>query len=72
MNIVTLFVAPDGIHIGVKSLALIKIISLEGETLPLRQGVDYLTVGVRRGHVKLDRALVSVKVVIKTRHAVNK
>ena len=72
VEIVQLLVPADGVHVGVESGALLELIPFQGQTLPLGQGVDHLTLGPHIGDVKGDGAFHTVEVVVQSGGAVHK
>ena len=66
VEVVDLFVAADGVHIGEKSLAGVELIALECQTLPLRQRMDDLRVYTDVGDVEAHRTLVPIQIIIQT------
>ena len=64
MEVVYLFVAADGIHIGKQALADVELVALQRQPLPLRKRMDDLRLGVYVGNVKTDRPLVAVQVIV--------
>ena len=64
VQVIQLFVPPDGVHVGVESLSHRELIPVEGHTLPLGQRVDHLGVPARGGDVKGDGPLHTVQVVV--------
>ena len=61
-----LLVSADGVHIGVKALAHVEAVALQGQALPLGQGVDHLGVLAYAGDIEADGALHAVEVVVQT------
>ena len=64
MEIVQFLVPADGVHVGVQPLPHRELVAVEGQALPLGQGVDHLGVPPRVGHVEGHRALHAVEVVV--------
>ena len=64
VEVVHLFVAPDGVHIGEQALADVELVALEGQPLPLGERMDDLRVDADIGNVERDGALDTVEVVI--------
>ena len=61
------FVAPDGVHVGVKALALIEVVLAQRPALPLGQRLHNLALrAVHGGNIKGDRALDAVQVIVET------
>ena len=66
VEVIDLFVAADGVHIGKQTLADVELIALERETLPLGQRLHHLRIRTNVGNVKSDRTLHAVQVVVQT------
>ena len=64
MDVVQLLVPADGVHIGVQAVSHGEVIALQGQPLPLRQGVDHLGFLAHGGDIEGDRPLVAVQIVI--------
>ena len=60
VQVVDLFVAPDGVHIGEEALADVELVALEGKALPLGQRLHDLGVGADVGDIEGDGALDAV------------
>ena len=67
MEVVDLFVAADGVHVGEQALADLEVVALERKTLPLGQRMNDLGIGADVGNVKGDGTLDAVEVVVQTR-----
>ena len=60
-------VAPDGVHVGVESLALVEVILAQRPALPLGKRLHDLTLGAADGgDIKGDRAFNAVEIVVET------
>ena len=68
VDVVQIVLVPaDGVHIGVKALAHVEAVALQGQALPLGQGVDHLGVlAPDAGDVEPDGTLRAVQVVVQT------
>ena len=66
MEVVHLFVAADGVHIGEQALADIELVALERQTLPLGEALHDLRVVVDVGDIEADGALHAVEVIVQT------
>ena len=64
MEVVGNLVPADGVHVGDQTLAHGEVVVVQGQTLPLSQGVDHLGVPLGGGHVEGDGALHAVQVVV--------
>ncbi len=65
MQIVRVFVPPDGIHIRIQAFTMIKSISFEGHSLPLRQGMNDLHLfPAQSPDVKDNRPFHPIQVVV--------
>ena len=67
VEVVDLFVAADGVHVGEQALADLEVVALERKTLPLGQRMNDLGIGADVGNVKGDGPLDAVEVVVQTR-----
>ena len=67
VDVVQLLVAADGVHVGIESMAYGEAVPLEGQALPLRQGVDHLGLLADGGDVKGNGALIAVQIIVQTR-----
>ena len=67
MEIVHFFVAADGVHVGDKAVARAKLVFCQRHALPLRQRMHHGRIGRQRRHVKADRALHAVQIVVQAR-----
>ena len=72
VDIVCVFVAADGHHVGVKPLSNAETVFAEGVALPFRKGVNDLCHLPGFLYVKRYRALHSVEVVVKSRLGADK
>ena len=63
---VQLLVPPDGVHIGIQALARVELIALEGQALPLGQGVNHHGGIPHAVNVKGDGALHPVQIVVQS------
>ena len=57
VEVVYLLVPTDGVHIGVESLARVEAVALQGQTLPLGQGMDHFGVEPYVGNIEADGTL---------------
>ena len=64
VEVVQILVPADGVHIGVQALARVELVTLQGQALPLGQGVDHHGGVVHPPDVKGHRALHAVQVVV--------
>ena len=64
MEIVGLFVAPDGVHVGEEALSGVELIALQGQTLPFGKRMDNLRLRTDVGDVEADGALIAVEIVV--------
>ena len=64
-------VPADGVHVREEAHAHGELISLQGQALPLGQGVDHLPLGPHVGDVEGDGALHAVQVVVQARAPVH-
>ena len=71
VKVVHLLIPADGVHVGVEAGALRELVPLQGQALPLGQGVDHLPVGAHVGNVEGDRAFHAVEVVVQAGAAVH-
>ena len=67
MNIVKILVTSYRVHIGVKTVANVEMILLEGKSFPLCKRVNDLTALTDSGNIKADGTLKAVEVIVKTR-----
>ena len=66
VEVVHLFVAADGVHIGEQALADIELVALERQTLPLGEALHDLRVVADVGDIEADGALHAVEVIVQT------
>ena len=66
VEVVDLFVAADGVHVGEQALADLEVVALERKTLPFGQRMNDLGIGADVGNVKGDGTLDAVEVVVQT------
>ena len=71
VEVVHHLVPADGVHVGVEAGAGGELIPLQGQPLPLGQGVDHLSVGAHVGDVEGDGPLHAVQVVVEAGLAVH-
>ncbi len=64
MEGIQFFIPADGIHVGVQPLAHVELVALQGQPLPLGQGVDHLALGPHVGDVEGHGPLHAVQVVV--------
>ena len=65
VDVVQIVLIPaDGVHIGVQALAHVEAVALQGQALPLGQGVDHLGVLAHAGDIEPDGTLRAVQVVV--------
>ena len=65
MDIVQLLIPADSVHVGVKAVAGVEAVALEGQALPFGQGVDHLAHGsLYRRNIKGHRPFHAIEVVI--------
>ena len=69
MQIVEVFVAADGVHVGIEAEAHPEAVLCQGVALPLRQRMDDLGNFARRLYVERDGALDAVQVVVEAAFA---
>ena len=67
MNVVKLLVAANCVQVGIKTVAHGEAVALERKSLPLCEGVNYLSVDSDSGHVEGNGALDTAEVIVKTR-----
>ena len=73
VDVVQAFVPADGVHVGIEPVAGVEAVALEGQALPLGQGVDHLPLRARDGgDVEAHRPLHAVEVVIQSRVLIHK
>ena len=72
VEVVHLFVAPDGVHIGEQALADVELVALERQPLPLGKRMDDLRVDADIGNVERDGPLDAVEVVIEAGFFIDK
>ena len=60
VKVIYFFVAPDGVHIGKKTLTGVKLIALERQTLPLGQRMHDLRVHADIRNVEAHRPLIPI------------
>ena len=66
MQIVQLFVPPNGVHVREQPLAGTEAISLQCEPLPFGQGMDHLSFRVSPRDGEADRPFHTVQIVVET------
>ncbi len=64
VEIVHDLIPADGAHVSIETRAQLELVALEGQALPLGQGVNHLTIGSHIGDIKADGALHTVQVII--------
>ena len=64
VGVVHLLVPADGVHIGEQALAHVEAIPLQGQALPLGQGMHHLAVDAHVGNIEGDRALHAVQIIV--------
>ena len=64
VEIIQILVPADGVHIGVQALAGVELVALEGQALPLSQGVHHHGGVIHAPDVEGDRTLHAVEVVV--------
>ena len=62
----------NGVHVRNKAVSHKKVVVMQGQALPLGQGMDHLPGFAHSGDVKAHRALHAVQVVVKARGRVHK
>ena len=67
MQIIQILIPADGIHIGINAAAGAKAVALERQTFPFGETVHHLHITVHFQHVKLNRALHTVEIVVESR-----
>ena len=60
MDVVKLFVAADGVHIGIQAVSDRKVVFFECQTLPFGKRMHHLRVCSDGRHIKAHRAFVAV------------
>ena len=66
MQVIQLFIAPDGVHIRIDALAGMDIIAIECHALPFGEGMDDLRLSICVGDIEANGTLDAVEVVIQT------
>ena len=64
MNVVSVLVAADGVHVGVKSLVDAVVVSFECNSFPFCKRMDDLKLGVRGEQIEADGSLGAVEVIV--------
>ena len=72
VQVVKLFVAADGVHVGHKSLAGAEPILSKGIALPFGQAVHNFSALIQAGYIKADGALHAVQIIVQAAAVQNK
>ena len=64
VQVVQLFIAANGVHIGIQAVAGIKPIVTQGLALPLGKALHHLALFAAVQHIKLHRAFYTVQIVV--------
>ena len=72
VEVVHFLIPADGVHVRIEAGAQLELIALEGQTLPLGQGVHHLAVSAHIGDIEGHRTLHTVKVIVQARFSVHK
>ena len=71
MEVIHLFIAANGVHVGEQALANVELVALERQTLPLSQRVHHLCHAAHIGDVESHRTLETIEVIVKARLIIN-
>ena len=66
MDIIQILVPADGIHVGIEAVSHAETVALQGQPLPLGQGMHHLGILAHGGNIEADRPLITVEIVIQT------
>ena len=72
MEIVGGFILPDGVHIGIKSFAYRKTVSVKGHSLPFCQGMNHLGIHPGARNMKANGFFHPVEIVVEAGSRIHK